>query len=641
MAKKRKAPRNSEPAGPREVDPNDARLAVKTYRDVADSEDEYFAKEEDRIDFEDEPRSKRLRRQEKEDAFLEASDEEIFANDNDNSDEEEQTEAAAPTMKQKKCGEKAAAKKDDLSDDDEEQGQRGDQEGDDGWWGTSRKEYYDADVIETEADALEEEAEARRLQVKKLAKMNEADFAFDEGEWLASTTKGEAAADGADEDVVVEVLNDAEITSEMTPDERYKLLQARYPEFDYLVDEFRDLKSMLATLQKEALGKPAKSIEVVKSWVLACYFAALTSYFAILTSPARDSVDGQTKTLSPAELRDHEVMETLMSCREAWVRVEKLKPAKTAAVSSIGMLSPPEEEDLSMSDGSIKPKNKKEKLSKGDIKASKKAADKAKKARAVEQSLADMSALLKGTMTAAARAEALSVPVEDGEDDNRSDFGEEETIDARTAADKVQRKKSLRFYTSQIVQKASRRAGAGRDAGGDMDIPYRERLRDRQARLNVEAERRGKKDGRPGTELGGDGDHSGDDNEGTVAREVRDGEDAYYDMVAHAAQRKRTDKTARHEALAKAKKDERIVESAEIGPDGKRQITYQIQKNKGLMPTRRKEVRNPRVKKRMMYEDKKKKLRSVKATYKGGEGRGGYQGELSGIKTNLVKSTKL
>jgi U3 small nucleolar RNA-associated protein 3 len=47
------------------------------------------------------------------------------------------------------------------------------------------------------------------------------------------------------------------------------------------------------------------------------------------------------------------------------------------------------------------------------------------------------------------------------------------------------------------------------------------------------------------------------------------------------------------------------------------------------------------VKKRMKFEEKQKKLKSIKAVYKGGEGRGGYQGEMSGIKTDLVKSVKL
>ena len=79
----------------------------------------------------------------------------------------------------------------------------------------------------------------------------------------------------------------------------------------------------------------------------------------------------------------------------------------------------------------------------------------------------------------------------------------------------------------------------------------------------------------------------------------------------------------------------------EEGVDGKRAISYAIEKNKGLAPKRKKDVRNPRVKKRKKFEEKKKKLGSIRAVYKGGEGRGGYAGELTGIKKNLVKSIKL
>jgi U3 small nucleolar RNA-associated protein 3 len=300
--------------------------------------------------------------------------------------------------------------------------------------------------------------------------MQEADFAFDESEWLAPKEQA-----GQDEEVVTEVLKEVEVTEDMGPEERYKLLQARYPEFDYLVDEFRELQSLLPVLQKEAEGKPAKSLEVVKSWLLGCYVAALASYFAILTSPSRDG-DGSAATLNPSELRDHEVMETLVQCREAWLKAKALRPTKPVA-SSTGMLSPPEEEDLEMLDAVSMPKRRTDKLSKAEIKANKKkAAEAARKAQAVEQSLADLSTLLKSTKKAGKAVAASAVSADAGNDDNRSDFGDEEALDARAAADKARRKKSLKFYTSQIVQKASKRAGAGRDAGGDMDIPYRERL---------------------------------------------------------------------------------------------------------------------------------------------------------------------
>ncbi|KAK0630758.1 Sas10 C-terminal domain-containing protein [Bombardia bombarda] len=647
MAKKRKAPRSTEPSGPKDIDAKDARLTIKTYADVANSEDEYYI-EKDRIDFDDdddEPRKKRLRKQEREDEFLEASDEEVFADDAGDSDEEsgeeegEEEEAAAePAAAEPAAAKrKGAAKKGRVVSEDEDEAEEND-EGDLGWWGSSRKEYYDNDVIQTENDALEEETEARRIQAKKLAKMEEADYAFDEGDWLAPKEKSSED----NEDVIVEVLKDIEVTDDMGPEERYKLLQTRYPEFDYLVDEFRDLQPLLATYQSEAEGKPAKSLEVVQFWVLGCYVASLASYFAILTSPTRDG-DGSAKTLSPAELRDHEIMETLVSCRAAWLKVKSLRSLKKA-IETAEHLSPIEE-DLEASEVAVPAKKKSKKSSKAEARAlEKKAASKAKKAKAVEKSLADLSTLLKSNKKAPREEDEeeseSDVATEDrmDEDDNRSDFGEAETIDARTAAEKVQRKKSLKFYTSQIVQKASRRADAGRDAGGDNDIPYRERLRDRQARLNLEAERRGKKAGKPGAELGGD---DSDDGEANVAKGVREEEDSYYDFVAHKAAKKKDDKAARFEAVAQAKKTDRIVETAAVGADGKRQISYQIQKNKGLMPHRKKEVRNPRVKKRMMYEAKQKKLKSVKPTYQGGESKGGYQGEASGIKTGLVKSTKL
>ncbi|KAL2123320.1 hypothetical protein VTJ04DRAFT_3775 [Mycothermus thermophilus] len=633
MAKKRKIARKAEPTGPREVDPKDARLTIRTYEDVADSQDEYWM-EQDRIELDDSdgPRSKRLKRQQDEDAFLSASDEEILRGEDSESESDEEEEERAPPPK-KKAGKAGRI----LSD--EEDGNRAEEEeGDEGWWGSSKKEYYNADQIETEADALEEEAEARRLQAKKLAKMQEADFAFDEAEWLAP--KGET---GDDEQVVTEVLKEVEVTDDMGPEDRYKLLQARYPEFDYLVDEFRELQPMLSTLQKEAEGKPAKSLEVVKSWLLGCYVAALASYFAILTSPSRDGDGSNPATLNPSELRDHEVMATLVECRNAWLKVKDLKPRRSSVAES-GMLSPPEDEDQEMLDALPVPKRKTEKLSKAEIKAKKqKAAEAARKAQAVEESLADLSTLLKSSKKAikAAAAASSAAASTDAADDSHSDFGEEEVLDARTAADKARRKKSLKFYTSQIVQKANKRAGAGRDAGGDMDIPYRERLKDRQARLNAEAERRGKKGSKFGADLDANDNSDSDGDEQAVAKQVRDEEDEYYDMVAHAAQKKRADKAARFEALAQARKGERVVETEQIGPDGKRQITYQIQKNKGLTPHRKKENRNPRVKKRKKYEQKQKKLRSIKPVYKGGEGPGGYQGELSGIKTTLVKSVKL
>lgn len=619
MAKKRKVSRASGPSGPKDVDPAEARLAIRTYEDVADDQEQYFL-DKDKIMLEEEPRSKRLRTDDRLDEFLEPSDEEVL---NDGQSESESDVEAEYKELQKAV--KKQTKKNKKNKDGEEQ--EGDSEGDDGWWGDSKKEYYDADAIETEADALAEEREAKRLQKKKLAEMDEADFIFDEDEWAAPADEAEGGAD-----VVTEKLKDIEVTDDMDTSERYRILQARYPEFVPLVEEFERLQPQLAQLQNAAEGKPAQSLEVVKHWILGCYVASLASYFAILTSPARDA-GAPTVSLSPVELRDHEVMETLVSCREAWQKVRDLKATKSTSEEPEIDLA---EEDISMGEDEIRPAKKSKMVLKAeaDRKKRKKKAEKERlaKAKEVEESLADLSTLL----TNPKKAKKAKTVTQAQEDDN-SDFGEEEALDARTAADKAAKKKSLRFYTSQIVQKASRRADAGRDAGGDADIPYRERLRDRTIRLNAEAEKRGKKDSKHGVELGGD-DSSGDE---AVAKQVRGEEDDYYDMIAHRTKSKKDDKAARKEALAAASVRDRVVEVEEVGPDGKRKINYQIEKNKGLAPKRKKEVRNSRVKKRKKYEDRQKKLKSMKATYQGGEGKGGYQGETTGIKTGLIKSVKL
>jgi U3 small nucleolar RNA-associated protein 3 len=618
MAKKRKgSSRNAQPADPADINPTDARLGpINTFEDVADSEEEYFLNR-DKILFEEEPQSKRRKRQLEEDKFLEISDEEILDAGADSSDEEQ---TPATGRKRPQTTGRAA-----NSDDDNNRPEDDDAADDGGWWGDSKEDYYNADQAETEADALGEEVEAKRMQQKKLAKMSEEDFIFQESDWHSAEV-----VENENNDVVTEVLQDVQLTEDMSPAERSELLQSRYPEFEHLVHEFQELQPTLVSLQKQANGKTGKSIEAVKYWVLGCYVAALASYFGILSSPSRDASTTRN-ILSPSDLRDHEVMETLVTCRTAWQRIsgvraarpahEPIDPSHALTTSMVAQLDPAH---AILTKGEKKQKKIREKTQKA----------KAKQAKAVEESLADIDNLIKARKPSKTRA----VANRNTEQDDDSDFGEEEALDARTAADKAARKKSLRFYTSQIVQKANRRAGAGRDAGGDMDIPHRERLRDRQARLNAEAERRGHKDSKHGAELGADGDDSGD--EDATARGA-DEDDEYYDMVASKASKKKADKAALHQALAAASKSERVVEHEEVGEDGKRKITYAIEKNKGLAPKRKKENRNPRVKKKLQYEAKQKKLRSMKATFKGGEPRGGYGGEMSGISTGVVRARKL
>ncbi|PBP16481.1 Sas10/Utp3 family protein [Diplocarpon rosae] len=619
MAKKRKTSSRSENAnanGDDGYEKKGGKMApITTFEDVADSEDEFHINR-DKVLLDDGPDAKRRRKYAEEDAALELSDEEVLGYSSDSSDE---TKASKPRRRP-------------LDASSDEEGPQQEEDEDEEGWGTSRKDYYDNDEIQTEADALEEEAEAKRLQQKKLQKMSEADFGFDENEWL------HAGAEDEEGDVVTEVLKEVEITPDMGPKERLKILQMRYPEFEFLANEFMQLQPVLADLQMQAASEgstKSTSHTIVKSRALAAYVASLTMYFAILTSPAQ-GLKSEGRALDPAELRDHAVMESLLQCRELWSRIKSLKTPEP--VEHVSESESAEEPQATLPTPPAPTSKRSQKQRALLAAAAEEATLRAQRLQEAESSLADLSSHL-------VPRRASKKPPAPALVDDSSDFGEEEAMDAKSAEEKANKKKSLRFYTSQITQKASRRAGAGRDAGGDADLPHRERLRDRQARLNAEAEKRGQQRdayGRGGADLGGDSDSAED----AGAAQARDEEDGYYDMVARVSQSKRADKAQRLAALAQAEAAaglERVGDANDDADDEekKRAIGYVIEKNKGLAPKRKKEVRNPRVKKRMKYEEKKRKLASTRAVYRGGEERGGYGGEKTGIKTGLVKSIKL
>lgn len=626
MAKKRKggsARDTEEPKGPN-MDVGESRKRIRTYEDVADSDDEFHLNN-DKVLLEERPDVKRRRKQQEDEEFLEQSDEEVLGRpDTEDEDEFESAEEGLDAASQ--SGDEGAQEEDE----DEEA------------WGTTKEALYGADAIETEEQALEEEAEALRLQKKQLQAMSAADYGFDESEWQAGAEEDKAKEMAT----VTEILPQLEIAKDMPAAERLKLLKSRYPEFEPLSKELlelREVHSQLLNAAKEATATalPYVPNAVTKLRAASAYIGSLTMYFALLTSTASIGGD-KVAALSPNQLRDHPVMESLMQCRDLWQRVQALPEDLSPA--EIEEAFADEDEESEESSGELetiaKPNRKQRKAilraqSAGGEAAQKRKAERLQRA---EAGLADLDALL-----GAANTKRKPKSVIRAQDDD-SDLGEEAPLTAAEAAEKAKRKKSLRFYTSQIAQKANKRGAAGRDAGGDEDVPHRERLRDRQARLNAEAEKRGRKPGGDGENADLDG--NSDDEDAAQARHIRETADddvnGYYDMVASKTQRKKSDKAAYAEAQKQAALlGGEVVQAETVGEDGKRKISYLIEKNKGLTPHRKKENRNSRVKKRKKYDDKKKKLASMKPVYKGGEGRGGYGGELTGIKKGLVKSTKL
>lgn len=507
--------------------------------------------------------------------------------------------------------------------------------------------------------------------------MTEADFGFDEIEWLKTGKDGEDEDENDSENVILEVLPKVQITDAMGPEERLSILRARYPEFEPLAKEFLSLQGIhedsktaataAIAVQQHMDANGGKSlatehsitpIAAVKHGALSAYLAALSMYFALLTSGHADS-DGKLSAMSSEELRNHTIMETLVQCRDFWEKTKNVavpeldvesisdveKSRGHAASSQDHGSKALNGEKTTTKEAEVLPKRKKKRKSKAQkaVEAAQVEVDalRTERLRKTEEELASLSALTAPSRLAS-RASKRSAKALAGDSDSDSDFGEQTDLTPHEAAEKAKRKKSLRFYTSQITQKANKRDAAGRDAGGDADLPYRERLIDRQARLNAEAEARGKKPKKStkGEALGG----PSDEEDHVAAQELRDGSGSedYYDLVASRAADKKASKAALAAAHAQTEQEGGIVRVVEEEKaDGKRAISYAIEKNKGLAPRRKKDVRNPRVKKRKKFEEKKKKLGSIRQIYKGGEGRGGYGGEKTGISTRLVKSVKL
>ena len=129
-------------------------------------------------------------------------------------------------------------------------------------------------------------------------------------------------------------------------------------------------------------------------------------------------------------------------------------------------------------------------------------------------------------------------------------YGEATSLAHADQADKSARKKSLRFHTSKIESASARKVGARNNAvGGDDDIPYRERRKEKEARLAREAEKK--------TKVRGNG---GDDLDNVEPEPLANGEDIeddegadeYYELVKKKSKDKKEGKKVEYEEARKA-----------------------------------------------------------------------------------------
>ncbi|KAK9458580.1 Sas10 C-terminal domain-containing protein [Lipomyces oligophaga] len=559
----------------------------------------------------------------------EPSDEEVLGLNEETSDEEDYV---LPSKIKKAIEKQEKGTVESDSDDEDEWRQVQDQPNEVdllSGWGSSAKAYYNIDELSDEEAAKEEEDAARQIQQKMLNDMNAGDFLDDFEQELVRATKEE---DEVFSKAVRDVVPQIDIES-MTKEDRLKLLKTQNPEVLPLAKEFSELVPEFKLLQQT-------SIKSVKFIALASYLACISAYLTLFIDK---SVDEDT-------LRERHIMNHLLVLRRYWKRISQAPPDELEdtpdLISDDDMEGEEEASEEQEPDQIADFQSEKEldNTARENIIAVKLESTKRKRTTA----LPDLDNLEADHATPLSKkSKPYRLP------DASNDFADPKTIDAVDLADKQTKRKSLRFYTSKINQKATLRQ---QRFAGDDDLPYRERNKDRLERLNQLAELRGNTKAKStdadfldtsasyNNSRNSDDDYDNDltssvSNSARLAVSDDDDKDDLYSMVKSAQDRKKQDKQALKDSLKLAAKQgtlKQLQESA--SEDGKRAINYQILKNKGLTPKRKKENRNPRVKRRLKYEKAQKKLASMKAVYK--PPTGVYGGELTGIKKNTTKSMK-
>ncbi|KAJ3544139.1 hypothetical protein NMY22_g2893 [Coprinellus aureogranulatus] len=681
MPRRRNGKGNAGPSnrGPKKLKKSDASMTKwNTVDDIPLDEVDQFHAGRDKILLEDE-----------DDYELGEEDEEVFGlkgMDEDEDDEdvdmdgeedfedEEKKTAPAKSKKDKKSKGKKKAKGE-LSSDEEEDEEEEEEE----TWGTGRAAYYNDNADEIESDdeeALELELqEAKRLQAKAREDMTDEDFGLKD---IIEVQK---------DDIDLALEEPVPAAKPVLPTEPKALLrhlERTSPEAVALARDWEDVSEKLLKAQEQIKRIETESPDALSLGMLHLHYQTLLSYSTVLAFYLHLRAS-EKYAEKPSLLQSHPIMNRLLTLKQALITLEDLDFAadedddefsegdmdlnemkwddiladKKSIWDSLETEDLDENEladllaDAEAERKSSKKKSKSKKVSKDDEQPKEKPSPKKKRKVAPAAPVFDLEEPeWVPTKKAASRKKKET-------DDT---YGEASHLEEADAADKSARKKSLRFHTSKIESASNRRTNARTAAaGGDDDIPYRERQKEKQLRLEREAIARLQKQG--GADL--------DDEEPEPPQKRKREEDSdsggesgnesaddYYELIKSKSKEKKAKKKEEYDAARAAEKYVSSVpelqdkqelthpffrpDYTEEEADGPRSLTRAILKNRGLTPHRSKSVRNPRVKKRQKFEKAKKKVSSQRAVYKGGlaESGGKYGGEKSGI-SKVIKSVKL
>ncbi|KAK7679530.1 hypothetical protein QCA50_017431 [Cerrena zonata] len=467
-------------------------------------------------------------------------------------------------------------------------------------WG-SKENYYGGDDASDDDEEMAKEAVEQ--QKKHLQDLEMEDF-LDEDmmeDWKKTADKYDDSKTSQNQLVINEETSKS--LGSLDKDDKLKLLKSSFPEFVPLLKEYSQLNETLVSYNK--LSKKNQLINT-KITALSCYLGTISSYFALFAEHLKTG----ERFLS---MKEEPVMESILSLREVWRQAKELPEEEVETMEEEQEIAGSESEEMPI-------------VASEEVLESEEASEEESEEEEQEE---DTKANEDLEIDINKRRNIKKISKK-----NVDDFIESATPETVDMEDKNRRKRSLRFYTSKIDQASNKNSDR---YGGDMDLPYKERLFERQQRLLEEARKRGL--GQTKEKLGDDlDDNDMNSDEERVAHEINDD---YYNDIKQSKQDKKSARREAHELAVKAAKEGKLAELQEsLDEEGKRALNFQILKNKGLTRNRKNVDRNARVKKRKKYDKAQKKLKSVRQVYEG-ENRGPYEGEKTGIKKGLSRSVKL
>ncbi|KAI8077851.1 Sas10 C-terminal domain-containing protein [Halteromyces radiatus] len=491
-------------------------------------------------------------------------------------------------------------------------------------WGTSKKAYYNADEGSDLDEMREEEEEALKIQKQRLAELDEADFVDDTLPGWGIGAEANKEADRQLVDTVTKELDDIsfDVSSSVATRrknlpvaEKIKILQNESPELLDLLNEFKDKNETLNDLtdlinrikENGKQDQEAAKFIIFQHQLLMNYLTNISFYFTLKASGTND-------------IRNHPVIAVLVELRGA---IEKMHKLETKLGSQL-------EEFIQSVDKPISIKKPTANGLKDKHNNNKKTM--ANQSSEEEEEDDDGLDLYNETLLDDAdEEEDQDLTPHDIEQEFKSlknqvkkrkrttaenDFADLDVMELVDMEDKLAKKRSIRDYVAKIETKQARLQSKYQ---GDSDLPYKERT---QRQKKGVAQPQG-----PSADL---------DDQDWDEQDMQDatGDDDYVNVVKEKASRK-----AMKQAAYDATRAPLIDSDYKVEDGDKRLASYQILKNKGLTPHRKKENRNGRVKKRHQYEQKMKKFANVRQVAKPLTGT--YGGETTGIKSHVSRSIKL